>query len=128
MEWYYWAMAGLGVVTFLTSLIGTAVGLTWRLSVVAREIREEADEKIKAVDTRCDLLADVLRREFGETAKAALQKIHELEIWSRDEFVRKQSFVIVNQETRQAIQDQGDRIEKRLDRMENKLDTLNGHS
>jgi hypothetical protein len=43
-------------------------------------------------------------------------KIHEIETWSRDEFVRKQSF-----ESAMV------RLDTRLDRIENKIDSLRQH-
>lgn len=124
MEWYYWAMAGIAGLGFIGSIVGTVAFLTWRLADIAAQLKADTEARVKAVENHANELADILRREFGETAKAIQAKVHQFELWSRDEFVRKQSFMLVIGETKKMIEDQGDRIEKRLDRMEGKIDNF----
>lgn len=65
-----------------------------------------------------------LSREFGETVSAIRQKIHEIETWSRDEFVRKGSFETVITRMEKGMESLGDKIEKRLDKMAERIEKI----
>ena len=51
------------------------------------------------------------------------QKIHEVEIWSRDNFMRRDGFYKVKDELTVQINGVRDELRKDLRRMEEKLDT-----
>lgn len=109
------------IVGLIVSTMGMLIAGTWRLSSSVNEL------KIAIALARDEIEAkqDSQMREIGETISAVRQKIHEIEIWSRDTFIRRDSFFQVTTDTRQAIQTLGDRLEKRLERIENKVN--NGH-
>ena len=86
------------------------------------ELHKETDQRIGRIEHDFVENMDRIRREFGETVSAMQTKIHEFETWSRDEFMRKQSFeaIIVRSEKAQEVRDE--RLERRLERIEKKLD------
>lgn len=61
-------------------------------------------------------------REFGETAKAIRDHMHMFETWSRDEFVRKDSFREYAERADRVLEQIVERIEKRLEHIDHKLD------
>lgn len=92
---------------------------------LAKEIdhlREHAGDALDQARRSFVETVDHVRREFGQTVEAIRSKVHGFETWSRDEFMRKQSFndAVSRIETGQAKRDE--QLEKRLDRLEGKLD------
>jgi hypothetical protein len=78
---------------------------------------------ITAVKTDLEERQDKAAREHGEALSALRQKIHEVEMWARDTFVRRDSFLAVVNEVKSGFNDLGKRIEQRLERMEEKIDS-----
>jgi uncharacterized coiled-coil DUF342 family protein len=109
----------LGVIASLALNIGIAlVGATWGISKIETAVRKAIDEHREKYDQ--DL--NELGRNFGETSAALRQKVHEVETWARDTFVRRDSFLAMVTEVRSSVDALGARIEKRLERMETKID------
>jgi signal transduction protein with GAF and PtsI domain len=96
---------------------GTLVAVTW-LSQTEISLREAINASRDDIEDKQDRMT----REFGETVTAIRQKVHEIETWARDEFVRKGSFDIAMGRVEKMLGDQFDRIEIRMDRMEKKID------
>ncbi len=104
--------------------IGYAVRVTWKISRIEKEIRDDFNAEIdncqrdnaKLVREGSDR-AETLRHEFGETASALRTKIHDVETWNRDTFVRKDSFEMVIGRLEKSIDKLGDKIEDKLDKM-----------
>lgn len=112
-----------------------AVKLTWQLSRVEKEVRADAVKGDKelgvSMEAQIDNLqrdmgkfhhsgmerSDVIVREFGETVAAVRQKIHDVETWNRDTFVRKDSFEMVVGRLEKSIEKLGDKIEDKLERL-----------
>lgn len=91
---------GLGFV-----ILSSAVGVTWKLSRV--EIG--------------------LRAEFNTELHALQAKLYQVEIWARDEFVRKGSFEIVVARMEKGLGDLGTKIESRLDKMAERIENIGHH-
>lgn len=110
--------------TILTVLgfLGTAgvilVTVTWRLSIVVTELKDAIAKSRDEIEERQDRIS----RDFGETAAAIRQKVHEIETWARDEFVRKDSFESILTRSERTISEQFREIKDRLERMEGKID------
>lgn len=104
--------------------VGYAVRLTWKLSRIEKEIRDDFNAQIdncqrdnaKIVREHADK-TETLRHEFGEVGSALRTKIHDVETWNRDTFVRKDSFEMVIGRLEKSIDKLGDKIEDKLDRM-----------
>ena len=119
--------------------IGYAVRITWKISRIEKAVRDDSDLKIKnvrdAFDAEIDNLqrdvvrleraagerAETLRHEFGETGGALRTKIHEVETWNRDTFVRKDSFEMVIGRLEKSLEKLGDKIEDRIERLADRL-------
>jgi hypothetical protein len=106
------------VAALLLNVTVAVVGLTWGLGKIRDTVRDEIDEHRKDFDGA--ILS--LRREVGETALALRQKVTEVELWGRDNFVKKDSFGIVTDRISQEVKDFAERIDRRLERMEGKID------
>src|SRR5689334_15871740 len=100
--------------------IGIAVvGATMGIAKIKDAVRDAMDEHRDEFDAKIEQLG----RNFGETAAAIREKVHQVEVWARDEFVRKQSFEGAVSRMEKAVDDKFNGIIDRLDRMENKIDT-----
>ena len=98
------AAAGLSVV-----IISAACGLVWRVSRVELAIRTETNAELTE-----------LRKE-----NSALQaKIYQVEIWARDEFVRKGSFELVVAQIETSMRDLGLKIESAVEKMTAKIEKI----
>lgn len=106
------------------AVIAYAVKLTWQASRIEKEQREYTDAQID--NLRRDMIsvergsverADTLRHETGEMGAALRTKIHDVEMWTRDTFVRKDSFEMVIGRLEKSIDKLGDKIEEKLDRL-----------
>jgi hypothetical protein len=85
--------------------------------------------EMRAAVAQCDGIRGELRaaietteRRFGETVEAVRKHVGQIEIYIRDHYVRRESFLAYIQETRDVVKTTADRIENRLERMETKLD------
>src|SRR4051812_47148143 len=81
------------------NVIVALVGVTWGLGKIRDTVGEKLEEhretvriEIEAHRREVDDNLRAARREFGETGAALRQKISEVELWSRDHFVKKDTF------------------------------------
>ncbi len=77
--------------------------------------------RIVEAKNELELRQDTALRDSGEGLSALRQKMHEVEIWARDTFVRRDSFVAIIAEVKSGFNDLGAGLEKRLERMESKI-------
>lgn len=110
----------LGMATLFVAIVAHAIIATWHVRGMDTSIRADMGAQIDNVQQDVAKLeragndrAETLRREFGETGSALRAKIHEVETWSRDNFVRNEQFDKL-----------GDKIEAKIDRLERKIDSL----
>lgn len=108
----------ISIAGFVLTAVTTLVAMTWRLSAVVIELKDAIAASRAEVEERQEIIV----RQFGETAQAIRQKIHEVEIWARDEFVRREGFYKVRDDLVGDLKNMGDKIEARLERMETKID------
>ena len=128
-------VAGLGLVLNLVVAAKSAQwGLPDRLSKMEGRImgaveghRTAADQAIDKCRDEMVTRADTIRREFGETVSAMQSKISEFEKWTRDTFVRRDSFLTVTDEVKAALSERSVSVDSRFDRIENKIDKLTDH-
>lgn len=100
--------------------VGIAVvGATWGISKIKDAVRDAIEKHREKYDN--DL--DDMGRSFGEGLSAIRQKVHDLETWIRDEFVRKGSFEGSQSRMERIVSEEFGKMEKRLDRMEAKIDS-----
>jgi diacylglycerol kinase len=65
-----------------------------------------------------------LRAEFNEEITELKAKVYEVEIWARDEFVRKGSFETVVTRLEKTMELMGTKIETAVDKMGTKIENL----
>jgi len=95
-----------------------AVGGVWKLTRVENAIKDDIANHQKYTDGE---FAKV-RREVGETVAAIRQKVHDVELWSRDNFILREAFHETVQQLTVAIKAMDEKIESRLIRMETKIE------
>lgn len=108
----------------IVALVGGVASIVWKLSRVEKEIRDDMDAQIDNLQrdvqglTRDSLgRAETLRHETGEMGSAIRQKIHDVEMFTRDTFVRKDTFEAVMNRIEKSIEKLGDRLEEKIDKM-----------
>jgi hypothetical protein len=107
-----------GAAGFVINIVVLTVGGIMALSRAEASIRETIN------DHRAEIEDEFVRvrKEVGETTAAIRQKVTEVELWGRDNFVKKETFTQVTERFEKSIQNMGDRLETRLLRMESKID------
>lgn len=120
-------MADIGIYitvgTLFLAILAYAVKLTWQVSRIEKEQRDYMDAQVE--NLQCDIgevkaggadRAEAIRHETGEMGSALRQKIHEIEVWSRDSFVRKDSFEQVISRIEKSLEKMTDKLEDKLDK------------
>lgn len=102
---------------FLINLLAAAVGGTWALSRVVRQLSEKIDQAKLELDRRIDAEIDGSVSKFGETVTAIRQKMTDMELWNRDNFVTKRTFEIIIAEMRETWRRCEDKIDKLFERL-----------
>lgn len=128
-------IAGLGLfLNIIVAIRSAQWGLPDRLAKMEGRIMNAVEGHRTVVDqvldkTRDEMAAraDTIRREFGETIAAMQSKIFEFEKWTRDTFVRRDSFLTVTDELKSTLADRSDGVDNRFDRLEDKIDNLTDH-
>jgi len=100
----------------LAILILTSVcGLVWKLSRIEIGLRAEYMEEVAE-----------LRDAHAKEIAALSAKLYQVEIWARDEFVRKGSFEAVIARMEKGFGDLRSEITQRLDKMTDRIEHIGG--
>lgn len=105
-----------------------AGGVIWALAWNARGIKSHVDMTMAAHDATMVRMMNehqvsdthefaLLRREFGETGAALRQKINEVELWNRDNFVRRDTFSAVTASWHGEVRTRFEKIDEKIDRV-----------
>lgn len=78
----------LGILGFVTQFIGLAIGGVWALSRMESRMSSQVTKNRDDIHNELDRM----RREVGEAVAAMRQKINDVELWTRDTFIRRDSF------------------------------------
>lgn len=117
----FWLAAG----TFAFTVIGTAITTTWRVgrTLDARDgalVKLMADHELSdvqrfaAVRTEISENCETIRHDFGETGIALRQKMHEMEMWGRDNHLQKRTFEIVTSEIKDSLKSITDKVDAQM--------------
>lgn len=96
--------------------VGYAVKITWQVSRVEKSVRDDLRKDISRLEREAMARGDSYRQEFGETAAAIRQKMHDVEVFTRDHFVSKDSFEAVVGRFERTIEKMTDRLETKFDK------------
>lgn len=106
------------------ALVAHAIRATWHIRGIETEIRTDMDAQIDNLQRDITKLekagmerAETLRHEFGETGSALRTKIHEVETWNRDTFVRKESFEMVVGRIEKTFEKSVEKLEKSIEKL-----------
>lgn len=100
---------GMAVIGFLLKLSLSRMELA--LAHTEKTLNGSIVESQRDTDDRLERTA----REFGEIVAAMRAKVNEVELFCRDNYIRRDSF-------QTTIKELSDRLEQRLERMEDKID------
>lgn len=121
----------LGVAGFVVNVIVLAITGTWALSRHGRAIESAIYKSRQETDVEIDKLRMELRtehddflRRFGDSLAAIRQKMTDVELWARDEFVRRDDFYRILDGINKSIAALGDKIDARIDKLEGKIEQL----
>lgn len=98
--------------------------LEGKIMAAVKEHRDHTDTMLDATRQELDQAIDRSRREFGETVHAIQSKIQQFELYVRDTFVRRDSFLAVIKENKDALEKHGNSVARRLDNLDAKLDGM----
>lgn len=107
-----WASAAAAVVIAVAGALARLVH-----SALMKKISEATAE----LETRMKVAAESERHGYGESVLAVRQKISDMELWNRDNFVNKRTFDGVMADTRDTLRRMEDKIERGFDRIDRKL-------
>lgn len=115
---------------FLT-IIGAVVKVTLHISGVEKSVMdhtnanvENLERDMKEVQSDAGRRIESLAQQTGEMGNALRTKMHEIEVFTRDHFVTRDSFASTMDRFEKSLDTLGDRIEKRLDKFAERMDKL----
>lgn len=108
-----------GGLTIVVNILVLSIGGTWKIS----ELKASLVKEIHSSKQEIEAAHDKYVHDVGETFAAFRQKISDVEMYIRDNYVRRDSFVEVNRQTQDTIRGAVEDLKQRLERMENKIDT-----
>jgi hypothetical protein len=109
MDWTLAIAAGSLEIVILSS----AIGVVWKLTRTEISLRGEFTKECA-----------MIRAEAAKEVATLQAKVYQVEIWSRDEFVRKGSFEMVVARLEKTMELMGTKIETAVDKMATKVDSL----
>lgn len=130
-ETEYGLYLNIGTIVALVGAVAAGVTKFWAVERAIDDRAAERDEELRTeMEAKFDNLTrdmktierdslarvDTTRHETGEVGAALRQKIHEVEVFSRDTFVSKGSFETVVNRIENSIDKLGDRLETKIDR------------
>src|SRR5258707_15549542 len=91
MDWTLVIAAGSLEVVILSS----AIGIVWKLTRTEVDLRSEFNKGMAEIHAAAAEKVAAIRAEHTKEIAALNAKVYQVEIWARDEFVRKGSFDLV---------------------------------
>ena len=115
------------------NLVGALIGGTWALARSREKVNQKIDQIRFELEQRFSTTTDLATSRFGETITAMRQKVSDMELWNRDNFVNKNTFTMVMQRLDERwdrfedkLDKRDERIDKRLDSIDDKLNDVTG--
>jgi ABC-type protease/lipase transport system fused ATPase/permease subunit len=99
--------------TFIVTLVGAAVTVTFKLAAERRAVEEKMEARFEAARAERRREIEAAERNAGEGIKAVREKANEIELWTRDNLVRREDFKIAVEGLSRTVE----RIDNKLDRI-----------
>jgi molybdopterin converting factor small subunit len=110
----------------IVNLVAAVIGGTWILGRTSSSLSEKIDAAKLELERRVNTEADQLSRNVGETVSALRQKLSDIELWNRDNFVNRRTFDTSLSDTREMLRRLEDKIEQRFNSVDRKLSKMSG--
>ncbi|BAR61815.1 hypothetical protein [Bradyrhizobium diazoefficiens] len=118
-----WTIA-ISAIGLAVVILSSVVGLVWKLSRIELALRSEVSMTVAGIqDGHAREIAEIKSSHAREVSELHA-KVYQIEIWARDEFVRKGSFELVVARMERGLADLRGEITGRLDKMTDKIDHL----
>jgi|SRR5579885_1687512 len=145
-EAHIWLPIIIAIGQLLLTLAAMLIGGTWALSRYNSQVSEQFNKSLNELNEKhtealiefksenskaheelekrlTDKIEEATRR-YGEALTALREKITQVELWNRDNFVSKGTFRTVVEDFKTMSEKSDNRIDLRLDRMERKIDLV----
>jgi hypothetical protein len=93
-----------GAISVAASWLMSTLALGWRTRGIVADINEKIETKVGEVKDEVRSDHDENTRNHGESLMAIRQKITDVEIWNRDNFVRRADFAAVVESINRSIE------------------------
>jgi hypothetical protein len=93
----------------------------------ATETAQEAKKDLATLRAEHAKEIATLRADYVRDVSALSSKVYQVEIWARDEFVRKASFETVVARLEKGMEQLGQKVEGAVDKMAQRIENMNHH-
>lgn len=113
-------IAAIAVAGFFVNLVVMIVGGTWKLGRMQAALTEAVLTHKREVGEEFS----IVRREFGEAVSALRQKVTDVEIWSRDNFARRDSVHTLGGRLETQMMQLEERLSGQLEKLDKRLEKI----
>lgn len=119
-----WEHSGtfVAIAGFVLQFIVILAACIWKIAQLKTDLLAAIAITGKEIDERIDRQ----KRDFGESVAAIRQKVHDVETWARDTFVRHDSFYKLTDEIRADIRAVGGDIKQMGTDIQTRIDRMDG--
>lgn len=119
-----WEHSGtfVAIAGFVLQFIVILAACIWKIAQLKTDVLAAIAVTGKEIDERIDRQ----KREFGENVAAIRQKVHDVETWARDTFVRHDNFNKLTDEIRADIRSVGGDIKQMGADIQSRIDRMDG--
>lgn len=103
---------------FVLNAIGATIGLTWGVGRIRDQVRDDLRDDIEELKTIIAEAELTMERRAGEMGHALRDKITQVELYTRDNYIREKEFDGVVR----AIENRFDRLQDTIDQLNQKMD------
>lgn len=107
----------------LAGFILTVIGMSVAGARALAKMESRLTDKIAQTVNKTDEVISRQYHDFGESLTAIRTKITEVELYGRDNYVRRDGFYAVQKQLTDDMKVLGEKLDTRLERMEDKLDS-----
>jgi hypothetical protein len=117
-NWAIWIAAAALALNFLDKIFGGVWGLSSKMGLMEKSLTKAIDDSKKEIEERQDTEIHA----FGETVSALKEHVRQVEFHLRDNYIRKDDFVIHMKQHDDLLRLNFANITSRLERIEKHLD------
>jgi len=121
-----WTLA-IAAASLETVILTSAMGVVWKLTRTEVSLRGEFNTETAKIRAEAAKETATIRAEAAKEITALNAKVYQVEIWARDEFVRKGSFDIVVARLEKSMELLGAKVEGAVDKMATRIENISQH-